>query len=118
MELKKIKTSEKDTLKSCITYLQMLRNQGKLLFVRNNSFSGSFARPDGSQGYIRNNMPGSPDLIIFVKGGRNIQVELKSSTGKQSPDQIIWEKTATNLGHNYYIVRSVEELAKILSYYK
>lgn len=113
-----IKTSEKDIQKACIDYLHMLRNQGKLLFVRNNSFAGSFSRPDGSQGYIRNNMAGSPDLIVFTKGGRNLMLEVKSETGKQSPDQIAWEKAATKLGHNYYIIRSVEELVKILSYFK
>lgn len=112
-----IKTSEKDILKSCIDYLKMLRNQGKLLYIRNNSAMGKFERPDGSQGFIRNNMPGSPDLFVFVKNA-TLHIECKSSIGTQSPDQKVWEKTATNLGHNYYIIRSVEELAKILSYFK
>ena len=112
-----IKTSEKDVQKSCLDYLQMLRNQGKLLFVRNNSVAGNFMRPDGSQGYIRNNMPGSPDLFVFVNQ-ETIHLELKSSTGEQSPEQKEWERVATKLGHKYYVIRSVEELVKILSYFK
>ena len=112
-----IKTSEKETQKACINYLQMLYNQGKLLFVRNNSFQGNFSRPDGSQGYIRNNMPGSPDLFVFVNK-ETLHLELKSSTGKQSPDQLAWEQAATKLGHKYYTIRSVEELVKVLNNYK
>lgn len=113
-----IKSSEKDILKSCVDYLKMLKNQGKLLYVRNNSFQGSFERPDGSQGYIRNNMPGSPDLFVFVNKGVCIGFELKSAIGRQTPEQKEWERIATKLGHKYYMIRSVEELAKILSYFK
>lgn len=112
-----VKTSEKDIQKACIEYLQMLRNQGKLLFVRNNSFAGSFSRPDGSQGYIRNNMPGSPDLFVFIRN-ETLHIECKSTTGTQSPDQKEWERKATKLNHKYYTIRSVEELAKVLSYFK
>ena len=112
-----IKTSEKDTLKSCIDYLQILRNQGKLLFVRNNSVAGNFMRPDCSQGYIRNNMPGSPDIFVFMNK-QTIHLELKSTTGKQTPEQKEWERIATKLNHKYYTIRSLDELVKILSYFK
>jgi hypothetical protein len=108
-----IKTFEKDIQKACIHHLK----EYGYLFIRNNSVAGNLTRPNGSQGYIRNNMPGSPDLFVFVKK-ETLHVELKSSIGKQSPEQKEWERLATDLGHKYYIIRSVEELVKILSYFK
>lgn len=111
-----IKISERDIQKACLDYLKLLRNQGKLLYVRNNSAMGKFERPDGSQGFIRNNMPGSPDIFVFVNR-ETLHLELKSPTGKQTSEQKEWERIATKLGHRYYTIRSVDELAKVLSYF-
>jgi hypothetical protein len=36
-------------------------------------------------------------------------VEMKDATGKQSPGQIEFEQTVTNLGFEYYLIRSVDE---------
>lgn len=110
-----IKTPERLIQKSCVDYLTMLENQGKLTFVRNNSFCGLIQRPNGTSGWVKNNKPGSPDIIVFLDQGKNIQLEIKSSIGKQSTEQKAWENFATKLGHKYYTIRSVDELVKILS---
>ena len=95
----------------CIEYLDIL----KIPYIRNNSFAGKITRGDGSQGYIKNNTyPGSPDLIIFLKKGRTLHVEVKSDTGKQSSEQVYYEIKMGVLGHEYYIVRDLKELEKLL----
>lgn len=56
---------------------------------------------------------GVSDLII-VQPNRVLFVELKLENGRQSKTQIAFEKTVKNLGHQYYVVRSLEEFKKII----
>jgi hypothetical protein len=51
---------------------------------------------------------GVSDLIV-VQPDRVVFVELKTPTGRQSPEQIEFEKTVTSLGFEYMLVRSLEE---------
>ena len=53
-------------------------------------------------------LAGVSDLIIVIPN-KIIFVEMKDATGKQSPGQIEFEQTVTNLGFEYYLIRSVDE---------
>ena len=57
------------------------------------------------QGFQR----GLPDLLIYLPNGKVLNLELKTNKGKQSPDQIEMQANLTQLGHNYYIIRTVYE---------
>jgi hypothetical protein len=53
--------------------------------------------------------PGSADLIICAFG-LFVGMEVKTPTGKQSPDQIEWEQRITRWGGGQYVlVRSVQD---------
>lgn len=95
-----------------IEYLEKFRKKD-VYFLRNNSFSGSFTRSNGSKGFIKNNKKGSPDIIICYKG-KWIGVEVKSRTGRQSPDQKQAEKDINRCGGEYHIVRALDDLIAIL----
>lgn len=58
---------------------------------------------------------GIPDFTLYIPSGKTIQFELKTSTGKQSPDQIEVEAKLKSLGHNYYLIRDIYEPFKIIA---
>ncbi len=108
MKQKQIIESEKDIQRAVLEYLQLLENMGKLYFFRNNSFQGSFQRSNGSQGYIKNNKKGVPDIII-CDNGRFVGLEIKGTKGKQSEFQRQAEEAITLTGGQYHIIRSLND---------
>ncbi len=58
-------------------------------------------------------VPGVSDLIILLPS-KCLFIEVKTSTGKQSDVQKVFESKVTLLGFDYYLVRSLEEFKNIL----
>ena len=58
---------------------------------------------------------GLPDLWIAGHGA-TAWLELKSSTGRQTPSQEAWEAVSTKNGEHYYLVHSLEELRALVTY--
>lgn len=58
-------------------------------------------------------MAGVSDLIL-VLNGVVIFLELKAGRNKQQETQKIFEKKVKGLGHQYYVVRSIEDVMEIL----
>jgi len=54
-------------------------------------------------------LPGAADLNIKGVLGRVLEVEVKTSTGSQSPEQVDYQKRITELGGHYILVRSVDD---------
>lgn len=106
---------ESNLQKAIVNLLGLLQNEKKLFFIRNNNFCGQITRRDGSRGYVKNNtFRGSADLIVFFRGGMVELWELKASAGKLSPDQKVFKEFVGRLGHDYRIIRSVDEAVDIL----
>lgn len=57
--------------------------------------------------------PGVSDLHVILPG-KILFVEVKTPDGRQSKSQIEFENIVSELDHNYYIVRSLEEFNKII----
>lgn len=57
------------------------------------------------QGFER----GMVDLLLYLPNGKVLNMELKTDKGKQSSDQIDVQHRLTQLGHNYYVIRTVYE---------
>lgn len=108
---------ESQLQRSVIQYLEVLENQHRLVFIRNNSFQGIIQRRNGSQGYIKNAHKGSADIILCVPGGNYVALEIKSDKGKQSEYQSSWQKRLNAVGGMYHIIRSLEDLDVILNAY-
>jgi len=54
-------------------------------------------------------LKGASDLVILCPDKRYITVEVKTSTGSQSPEQIIFQKRVELIKGNYIVVRSLED---------
>lgn len=54
-------------------------------------------------------LKGASDLVILCPDKRYITVEVKTSTGSQSPEQIIFQKRVESINGNYFLVRSLED---------
>lgn len=104
-----------------------LERAGKCYFFRSNSFAGKIQRYNGSQGYISNGKRGMPDVIacfgqysfdgiIFPKlTGHFVGFELKTPTGRQSPEQKLAQTAIESAGGKYYVVRTPEEFERVLA---
>ena len=124
----KLKITESDIIRAVNDYLQIQRNQKKLMFIRNNSGAIPIVDGKNKRRYIRFGDKGSPDFLVWLpfdnekecefipmhKWIRGIAIEAKSDIGKQSIDQIEWQADFEKLGGEYYIIRNIEELIKII----
>jgi len=52
--------------------------------------------------------------ILALKNGKIYGLEIKNELGKQREDQISWAHNFTTNGGHYYIIRSLEDIKKIL----
>lgn len=59
-------------------------------------------------------MAGMSDLLIWIKDGPCLSVEIKAPKGKKSPNQVEWEKKLQNMGHEYHEIKSIDELVALL----
>lgn len=57
---------------------------------------------------------GVPDLLLWIRGGRALGIELKAGLGKISPEQMYWHARVSSLGHRVYVCRSVDEVEAVL----
>lgn len=78
--------------------MPVLRGQGKKKFATPNT-----------------DMLGMTDLMVFLKGGKTLHIECKSEKGVLSLYQKAWREDLTEMGHEYHIVRCLDELIEILS---
>ena len=60
--------------------------------------------------------PGASDLCL-VRDGRAHFIEVKRPHGKQSQNQILFERAAGRHGSPYVIIYSAEEMYKLLKYW-
>ena len=120
--------TEAEVKKEVEALLKILTTQGKVWYERMNA--GAIIR--GRHNVMRGAKKGTADFIV-IQGGEvqmrhGVQqtvhakhpiafvtfIECKSSTGKQKPDQIEFEKMIVQFNCRYAIVRSVEELKAVL----
>jgi hypothetical protein len=57
---------------------------------------------------------GVPDLLVWIRGGRSIGLELKAGRGKLSAEQMYWHVRVASLGHLVYVCRSIDEVEAAL----
>jgi hypothetical protein len=96
-----------------IDYLSILENQGKLFFQRTNN--NTVYDPVGKRfrSLAKGQKKGFPDLLILFKG-KCLGIEIKTITGRQSKEQKEIEQQFKKNGAEYYIVRSLKDVEKIL----
>lgn len=83
--------------------------RGLLCYNLNNSRNKIQAMMDKGKGLQK----GRSDLVFYYRGVA-IMIELKTPTGTQEKDQIIWQSKIEAAGFKYHLVRSLEEFQKII----
>ena len=58
-------------------------------------------------------LKGVPDIIAIIDG-QFVGFEIKTPRGKQSADQLLFQKKTERHGGKYYIIRDVSEVDEIL----
>ena len=58
--------------------------------------------------------PGWPDMEILLPGGKVVFFEFKTKTGRQSTSQKEIQLLLEAIGHQYFIIRSVEDFIRVV----
>lgn len=70
---------------------------------------------DQSGRLVRAGIKGQADISgILAPAGRRVEIECKSATGRQSPEQKRWQAMIESLGGIYVLARSVEDVERAL----
>lgn len=65
--------------------------------------------------FLKNPSAGVSDLVILPKNKPEIWAELKRpKLGRQSPDQLIFEKKCVQMGHKYVIWTGINDMFETL----
>ena len=125
--LRKIESSEADTLKCIMDYLDLLQAQGKLVYIRHNPSTviSKVVRGKIKTAFkkVRPSQLGAPDLIVLKGKGSMVGslwvtdvllIEAKSPTGKLSTAQDRWAKLAVAQGMRYVVARDLEDVQEAL----
>jgi hypothetical protein len=59
-------------------------------------------------------MAGVADIIAVLDGGKACFIEVKTPRGRQSPDQILFQRRIERLGGVYILARSVEDVQQVI----
>jgi hypothetical protein len=102
----------KDESKIQYQICQWLQGQGIYFFAVQNELAGSNGR--AMQFAISLGLrPGVSDLVVLLPS-RIVFIEVKTATGRQSEHQKRFEARVKELGFEYYVVRSVDDVANVL----
>lgn len=66
---------------------------------------------------IKFGLVGSSDIIGLLRGGRFLGIEVKTPTGRQSPEQVKFENMIRRMGGLYVLARSVDDVWEALREY-
>ncbi len=100
------KILEKDVLRVILHYLTIR----KVWHRRINSGGAMLNGHGGGGQFVRFGAPGMPDILARGSNGTVVWIEVKSPTGKQTPDQKAWQRDAEGFGDVYILARKVEDV--------
>ncbi len=107
-----LKIKETEIQHTICEYLAIREKQKMLLYWRQNTGGVFDFKNQIHRALPKHAKKGIPDIIV-IKKGQFIGLEVKSATGKQSPEQRIFEEHAKMHGGFYYVVRSLEEVKQL-----
>jgi len=111
LKLKKIEPTESEVLNAVCEYL----SAKNYFFFRVNNVP-VFQGDGHGGGFFRKlskwSIAGVPD-IIMIYNGDFIGLEIKTPSGRQSPEQKAFETRCKNESGEYYIIRRIEDLIEI-----
>jgi len=85
----------------------------KNIFHWRNNTGGFVSEYKGKTRYVKFGEKGSPDIFCVVCG-KIYGCEVKRSNGKQSPEQVEWQKRFEKAGGVYILARSIDDVSKVI----
>lgn len=70
---------------------------------------------DKSGRVVRSGVKGQADISGILMGGRRIEIEVKTATGQQRPEQKKWQAMIERFGGLYVLARSVDDVERALN---
>lgn len=101
------KQLEKEIQLTICDYLAFKSKKDGFIFWRQNTapiFDKGFYRP-----MPKYSLTGMPDIVV-VKDGKYIGLEVKRKGGKQSDNQILFQKWLEKAGGEYHVVESLDDV--------
>lgn len=133
------KSQLEKTIQSAIQeFLELQEELGLLVYQKNNTGAVRINRPGAKSSFMRFGKKGSPDFIVWVpdceSATSGIQfregcvdltinqrrllvtlfIEVKTDVGRQSDAQREFQVKVEKLGGNYFVVRSLDDVKKII----
>lgn len=96
---------ESDLLKEIKQVLDILKRQGLIAYRRIHVMPVM----RGGRMASNNDQAGMEDLQVYLMNGRTLYWELKSQAGKQSDRQKARQAELTSLGHDYKVIRTLNQ---------
>jgi hypothetical protein len=106
---------EQQLHRQVVQLLQVYQNRGFLAFAH--CPNGGYRTPTEAGIFTGLGvMPGVADLLLWLPGGRSVQLELKAPLAKMrlSPAQIDWIRRMADMGVAVHVCRSVDEVEAVL----
>lgn len=113
MNKKNHKTTEHDLQVECVNWFRENIPAGLIFAVPNCG-----TRNIGTYYYMVKEglTKGAPDLVVLLPSSRIIFIEMKSPTGRLSPDQKNIQNTCNEISDGiYFVCRSLDEFKKIVN---
>lgn len=113
-----IPLSESQIQHSCVTWFRMqYPSLSLLLFAVPNG--GKRDAKTGARMKYEGVIPGTADLILLLpkKGFASLCLEMKTPKGKQTENQVMWQRTAEKYKNKYVVCRSLEEFINEVNNY-
>ena len=60
-------------------------------------------------------IPGEADCLILLPEGKSLHIELKVGNNTQQPNQVDYQNSIELLGHQYFVVKTIEEFFTIVN---
>ncbi len=109
IRIKQNRTQEKDLQTRILT---LFGGMPELRLFRANV---GVAVPMGRDAPVRFGVVGQADLNGIVRGGRRIEVEVKSPAGRRTPEQVAWGRMVEAFGGIYVVARSTDDVYEALA---
>ena len=95
--------------------LKYLKARGYFCWRNNNGAVHDQKMNNGYGGYRSNPslMKGIPDIILIPDDGIFTGIEVKTPKGKQSADQMLFERRCKRKNAHYYLVRSLDDVKEL-----
>lgn len=102
---------EADVLIQCKALLEIMKGYGRLDFWRVNG-GASLIRGIKTK---NSGMAGFSDIMVLFKHSIAVAfIELKATDGRQSEEQVGFQRRVELMGHKYYLCRSLDDMKEIL----